>query len=265
MSGDEGVALLVSAAVAIFGWGRWYWSTAAVAPPGGSGAGRVPLHVTPLLCIAGLYLVLGAFADAEVRANPIYQIFYMVMGAAWVVVAAMAMPLFGISPRDDALERGNDAAVIAVTGGLLGLTAAFAGSNIGDGPGWWVVVFTAGAATVVFFLAWAAVEALTGISDTITIERDIASGLRLAGFFIANGIILGRSAAGDWESFEQTTWDFLFFAWPVLVLVGLEAMMHRMLHPTIEQPHPPAALYGLVPALIYIAVGVVAVIGLGWW
>ena len=37
------------------------------------------------------------------------------------------------------------AAVPAVVGALVGVTFCYAGGNIGDGPGWWVVVFSAGA------------------------------------------------------------------------------------------------------------------------
>jgi hypothetical protein len=41
------------------------------------------------------------------------------------------------------LEHGNPAA-----GAILGLTLAFARGNIGNGPGWWVVVFSAGMSTL---------------------------------------------------------------------------------------------------------------------
>ena len=70
----------------------------------------------------------------------------------------------------------------------------FAGGNVGDGPGWWVVVFCAALSTGALFLLWGALQAATDLADSIVIERDGASAVRLAGFLVACGLVLGRSA-----------------------------------------------------------------------
>ena len=49
--------------------------------------------------------------------------------------------------------KGGDVGAILVEP-MLGVTLCYAGGNIGNGPGWWVVVFSAGLSTVALFAAW---------------------------------------------------------------------------------------------------------------
>src|SRR5688572_22236491 len=189
MSGDEAFILLICSVIALIGWGRWYYITSAAAGFGAARTQRMPLYVIPLACAALLLVVLKLAASHDVRDSFIYLSFYLVMGAAWVVVWTAPLRLLGVSPRDDALERRNPAAAHAVAGAMVALTLCFAGGNIGDGPGWWVVVFCAGMATLTLFLAWAIVQALGGTSELVSVERDVASGVRLGGFLIAVGLV----------------------------------------------------------------------------
>ena len=50
----------------------------------------------------------------------------------------------------------NAAAAMATAGATIGVTLSYAGGNIGDGPGWWVVVFSAAIATAGLFACWLA-------------------------------------------------------------------------------------------------------------
>src|SRR5687768_11226413 len=140
MSGDEVLALVVSGFLALFLWGRWYWHATVVRAIGGTAPSRAPLMVAPLLAAVLLFIVLRRFASHDVRAAGTYLTFYIVLGAGWVGVGAVSLAWLGVSPRLDALERRNAAAAVAVAGAVVGLTLAFAGGNVGDGPGWWVVV-----------------------------------------------------------------------------------------------------------------------------
>ena len=265
MSGDEAFILLICSLIALIGWGLWYYITSAAAGFGAARTQRMPLYVIPLACAALLLVVLKLAASHDVRDSFIYTSFYLVMGAAWVVLWTAPLRLLGISARDDALERRNPAAVHAVAGALLALTLCFAGGNIGDGPGWWVVVFCAGMATVTLLLTGAIVQKLGERWELISVERDAASGVRLAGFLVAVGLVCGRGAAGDWTSAANAVRDFVTIAWPVLPLAVVEIVASRLLRPTPERPEPPLAAFGFIPAAIYVALASAYVWEVGPW
>jgi len=227
MSGDEVVVLMVSIGVAALAWGWWY-AAMRVRMLVVRNAGRFIFVVSPITCLAMLWVVLWWWAADDVRYSGTYLTFYMAMGLAWVGFWTHWLGLFGISPRDDVLERQNLAAAFAVAGALAGITFSFAGANVGNGPGWWVVVFSAGLSTLVFFGLWAVVERLTGVSERVTVERADGAGLRLGGFLVAAGMILGRAVAGDWVSAEATVNDFAMVAWPVLPLAVLAVVVERL-------------------------------------
>jgi hypothetical protein len=263
MSGDEVFMLIASAIVALVSWGAWYIKPALV-----QGVRRRPpawrlLRLTPLLAAALLWAVLRNAASFDVRDDPRYLTFYLVLGAAWVGVWIRWLAVTGISTRDDVVERSNGSAALAVTGALFGITLAYAGGNVGNGPGWWVVVFSAALATLALFGAWILLETLTGVSDIITVDRDPSAGLRLGGFLIAGGLILGRSVAGDWVSAEATVRDFAAAAWPVIVLVIAAAIVERVARPTPETPRPSLVAYGFIPSVFYVAGAVYQVMRLG--
>jgi len=263
MSGDEVFMLIASAIVALVSWGAWYIKPALV-----QGVRRRPpawrlLRLTPLLAAALLWAVLRNAASFDVRDDPRYLTFYLVLGAAWVGVWIRWLAVTGISTRDDVVERSNGSAALAVTGALFGITLAYAGGNVGNGPGWWVVVFSAALATLALFGAWILLETLTGVSDIVTVDRDPSAGFRLGGFLIACGLILGRSVAGDWVSAEATVRDFAAAAWPVIVLVIAAAIVERVARPTPETPRPSLVAYGFIPSVFYVAGAVYQVMRLG--
>lgn len=263
MSGDEIVVLLVSSVTALVFWGAWYVKPALVVYVGRRPPGRLLLQAIPLAAAALLWLVLENHSAHDVRDDPTYLTFYLVLGAAWVGVFVRMLAVVGISTRDDVVERANGNAAIAVAGAILAITLCYAGGNIGDGPGWWVVVFAAGLATLALFAAWMLLELVSGVSEVVTVDRDAAAALRLAGFLIACGVILGRSVAGDWVSAEATVRDFVDAAWPVILLLVMAAIVERMARPTMETPRPSPVPYGLVPSLMYLAVAIYYVQRLG--
>jgi hypothetical protein len=263
MSDDEIVMLIASAIAALVSWAAWYIAPARVQRVRPHAPAWQLLRLTPLLAAALLWAVLRRAASFDVRDDPRYLTFYLVLGAAWVGIWIRWLAVTGISTRDDVVERSNGSAALAVTGALVGITLTYAGGNIGDGPGWWVVVFSAALATLALFAAWMVLEVLSGISDIVTVDRDPSAGLRLAGFLIACGLILGRSVAGDWVSAEATVRDFVAAAWPVIVLVIAAAAVERAARPTPESPRPALLVYGLAPALLYVAAAAYQVMRLG--
>jgi len=263
MSGDEVFALIISFIVGIFGWRTWLGGLLLLQPLTRKPAMQFLGWLSPVAAGAALLFVLFKCSSSDVRDAPIYIFFYMVMGFGWAGLWNLILPYAGLSFRDDALELDNDSAGLAIAGSLVGVTLAFAGANIGQGPGWWVVVFCALLGTAVMLILWMIGAGITCVADTITIDRDMAAGWRAAGFFIGAGLILGRAVAGDWQSANQTVIDFLVHGWPVLVLWGITLALDKMCKPTPLRPAPNSFIFGVMPfaVLIGISIGAVAIQG----
>jgi uncharacterized membrane protein YjfL (UPF0719 family) len=265
MSEDEIVVLAVCGLGALILWGRWFWQNLSVSSLFSSQDDRYLMYATPLLCAGVLFSVLKRFASHDVRDDLRYLGFYMVMGAAWVGLFQNILHQTGLSARDDAIERRNKAAALALCGALVGLTLCFAGANIGDGPGWWVVIFCAGLSTGAWFVLWLVLAECSDCVEAVTVERDVASGLRLAGWFVAVGLVLGRAVAGNWVSVEATVGDFVNVAWPVLALAAVAIVLERLAQPSSDEPVRPVITFGLLPAIIYIAAAAAYVVWKGVW
>jgi len=264
MSGDEAAVLLICIFLTLGFWGAWVRQPIKFPSAGMPRRPTRVLRLAPLVAALVLFAVLKTLSSFDVQDSAVYLTFYMLMGAAWVGVTTQLTALAGVSRRDDVIERRNGAAAIALAGAIVGITLAFAGGNIGDGPGWWVVVFSAAISTGTLYLLWLAFDNLTRINDTVTVERDPAAGVRLAGFLIAAGMLLGRGVAGDWVSAAATLRDFVVTAWPVFVLLAVAVAVERALRPTPERPSPPVGSHGMVPALTYVVavLAYIAVIGI---
>jgi uncharacterized membrane protein YjfL (UPF0719 family) len=252
MSGDETMVMLVSMVAGAIAWYWWYAATR-VKTLAIRNTGRSLFVVTPPICLVLLFVVLRLWAADDVRYSGTYLAFYTFAGAAWVGFCALWLGFLGISPRDDAIERQNLAAALAISGAVVGITFSFAGANIGNGPGWWVVVFSAGLATIAFFGLWAMIERLTTISESVTVDRLVGAGLRLGGLLIAMGMILGRAVAGDWVSAAATVRDFALVAWPVVPLTLLAVVVERVRSPDASH-HEGESLVGLFVAMVYLAI-----------
>ena len=265
MSGDEGFVFILAIVAALFTWGHWFFRLATVSPVWIKERRRTPLWTFPIISAAALFYILKTYSSFDVKDSPTYLVFYMIFGAAWVGLWARLFPAFGLSARDDVLERHNAAAAWAVGGALLGATLSFAGANIGDGPGWWVVVYCSLHSIAGFFVVWGLANDIGNVSESITIDRDLASGIRFAGFLTACGLILGRAVAGDWVSAEEATRTFITIAWPVIGLAVLAGVLDKASRPTAEQPLRSVATHGVLPALAYIVGAVAYVLSRGSW
>jgi uncharacterized membrane protein YjfL (UPF0719 family) len=254
MSGDEVIVFATSAVLAILMWGAWYIGPRRIRRLGRPAAGQSLLDLAPLASLAVLIVVLRTVSAHDVRDDMRYLLLYFFLGAMWVSVVVRILPVVGLSARDDVVERGNSSAAHAIAGAIFAITLCFAGGNIGNGPGWWVVVFSAGLATVALLLSWLVLEAIARVADVVTIERDDAAGLRLAGWLIACGLIAGVAAAGDWVSAQDAVRTFVLVAWPLLPFIVIAALLEWQWRPTSEHPAPSATTYGAIPALLYIGV-----------
>lgn len=265
MSGDELFALIISFVVGGLGWKLWIEGLLTLKPEFRRSTTQLLATLTPLLSAAAMLFVLLKWSAHDVRSSVVYTGFYLAMWFGWSGVMNFLLGIVGLSCRDDVLERGNPAAGLAVSGAMLGLTLAFAGGNIGDGPGWWVVIFSAGLATATMLGLWITGNFLSRVADAITIDRDVAAGWRAWGFFVGAGLILGRAVAGDWHSGGQTITDFITKGWWVLILWGIAVGLDVLARPTPQQPAPNRILCGLLPGLLYLAMSVGVVLAQGAW
>jgi len=227
MSDDELICLgacLVLTAL----WWRWFWLAASFGDFGRNRPAWVSAFVVPALAMAGLFVVLRTVASYDVRSNGFYTFFYMAMGAAWLRLVVWAAGCLDFVMGDDWIERGNPAAAISGSGLLLGAMAAFAGGNIGDGPGWWVVVFSAGLATGTMFLCLACMNLAADVIERITVGRDVALAVRTGAFLLMAGVISGRAVAGDWVSVDATMRDYLANVWPLLGIAASLCVFERV-------------------------------------
>ena len=184
---------------------RWQW--------------QAVMLISILASISIILCVLLRWASFDVVDSEFYIIGYLNFGIAWISLSAGFLGIFtDIRFQQDVRDRNNLAAAIAIGGLLIGSAIAYAGANIGDGPGFHVVIFSAFLSTVtVYGAAWA----LAGFSDgeeRISVDHDIGAAMRLAALVISVGIISGRSVAGNWISVDETIHDFMEMAWPVLPL-----------------------------------------------
>jgi len=260
LSEDEVVVTLVALALGPGLWAYSLFKTWEVSSQQHRPGQIIPVMIALLTGAAIIIAVLNTMASFDVVGAPRYQVMYTFVGLAWLRGGAALFSLAGISLRDDLIERSNEAAAVAWTGALVGVACCYAGANIGDGPGWNVVVFCALLSTGTLIVAWIALTQLCPVADSVTIDRDGAAGLRLGAFLIACGVILGRATAGDWVSAESALADFARYLPAMIVLLAIAAWVERMARPTAQQPHPVIVTWGVLPSIVYFAVAVAVLI-----
>lgn len=257
MSEDETVVVVFSSAFSVIFWAWWYGAvlTAKSSPVAGRAPARGLLLTIPLLAFIVLFLILQFWSASDVRDDGRYLTMYSLMGLAWCGVASLIPAWLGISFRHDVLVRANHSASWVFSGWILGVMLTFAGANIGDGPGWWVVAFSALLSSGMLTLVFSVWEKLADSNDAITIDRDLPTGLRMFGLFIGCGAVFGVSAAGDWQSADATIRDFLLTAWPAIPIFLIALIFHVFLRPTPENPRPALLTTGVAPMLVLLMMG----------
>lgn len=213
------------------------------------------------------FIALGLWhwGAVEVRGH-LDQVFLLSsLGLGWLVVFSRLFSWLGLSITDDVIERRNPAALAGVCGAILALAFIYVGGSLGEGPSYWNNIFSAGLGTFSWFLLWFLLEQFGCVSASVAEERDLASGVRLWGFLLAIGLILGRAVAGDWHSESATVHDFLQDGWPAAALCLFALVAEWVLRPNRKRPVRPRLSYGLVPAFAYVATAATWIYHLGRW
>ena len=213
------------------------------------------------LIAAGLY-VWGA---KEVRGDLGEVMLLTLAGGVWLLLAAKLFPWLGLSLRDDVAERGNIAALVGLCGALTAFALIYVGGSLGEGPSYANNFFSVALGSAGLLVLWILLEVGGQVSMSVAEERDLASGLRLSGFLLAIGLILGRAVAGDWHSEEATVHDFFRDGWPAIVLWAFALIIERCTRPNRQVPFPRWPTRGLLPASLYLALTAAWLWHLGPW
>jgi len=221
MSGDEVLVFLASIVATALFVVKWYRSIFLAWPKSRGRTGKILLGALPIAAFFIIRFVLKNWASYDVIYDPTYITLYLLLGFAWAWFGSFVMrSCFDLSRRDDVLNLNNKAAAFAYAGGFLGITLIYAAANIGDGPGWWCVIFAGGLGLGAWvLLAWI-LHAATRAFERVTVGRDISCGIRIGCYLLASGIIIGRASAGDWTDFPTTVIEF-WVGWPALPLTAL--------------------------------------------
>jgi hypothetical protein len=232
MAPVEVLTLMLAVPIALIGWFGSFFGIMSVREfvkrEGGRGAPAGRLWLLTAAAVGAVMLAtLRLLASEDVRSSAGWTLYYLLLGYAMATVGMACLRLLGVH-RADVVERGNRAASTLYFFGIVSTAVAFAGANVGDGPGVQVVhacaLVSVGSLWMLVFLH--ALIAHTGYR--ILVDRDRGIAFRAGCMFIAIGAILGRSVAGDWTGFAAATGDFLRLGWPAVLYVVADTIAARV-------------------------------------
>jgi len=214
---------------------RWYLPVFKAWPKKNNLEAKLIIASLPVYFILALYIILKDFASFDVVDSLIYIVFYILLGFAWMYGGLILMTVcFGIIWPDDAIHHKNKAVLVVIIGEFFALAAIYAGANIGDGPGWWCVLFAGCLGLAAWVILGYVFHYFTDIFERITVERDMGSGIRFCLYLMLSGIILGRACSGNWTSFPETVKEFAI-AWPVLPLTVIMILVELIINHKSKQ------------------------------
>ena len=241
---------------------KWYKPVLSAWPPDRGKIGRSVLGVMPVTASVITLFVLLNMASFDVVG--IWIVFYIIMGYAWINGGVFLIEyLLDFSWAYDTIHLDNKAAVIPAASSFLGLTLIYAGANIGDGPGWWVILIAGGLGFITWLCLALLLNLTSHISERITVDRDVGCGIRFGMYMLASGLILARASGGDWTSLQATIVEFLV-GWPVLPLAALVLLVEqyylRRTNNEFSDANPIIASFFW--GCVYIAYAIIAVLSL---
>ena len=147
----------------------------------------------------------------------------------------------------------------------MAVAVIYIGGSAGEGSSYFSNLFSVGLGTAGFLVVWAGLELGGKISRAVAEERNLAAGVRLSAFLLSVGLILGRAVAGNWHSEMESLRDFMHDGWLAAVLCVLAIGIEQVARPSRSRPFPQWPVYGVIPALIYLAIAGMWLLHLGAW
>lgn len=252
------VVLILSGVAALFVWQRRISRLGGVRAEvrRGGGGGWAAFAFFGVLGI--MLAVLLTLSASDVRTDGGYLFLYTVMGLA-VAGQAFGLHLIGWTEADVA-QRGNVGAGLLLVAVCAGQAFAFAGANIGDGPGFEVVL---GAAAVSMGTLWVFIVACIAAvraNYRVLVERDNSFAFRWSWAIVAVGAIAGRSVAGTWHGAPAMFSDYAHWVWPAGIILASEIALGWIVPP---QHGNRLRMIDCTAALLYQAGAVAYIVALG--
>ena len=251
MSGDELLVLIVALGIALSCWGVWLVAAAESVRFGRGGWQVVALVLILLGSLGIVYAALLIGADPRVRSGIEYTALFLLIAADAIGMVSTFGSAVGLTALDGAVRRRNGAVLWAVAGLWLGTGLINAGANVGRGDTIYTTLGPLALAFATFLTLVAVLSALTWGFHAVRLDRDGPAGMRLAGLFVAWGLILGRAVAGDYKAVRRTVEDFVDYGWPILVLLAIAVPVESRLRPTLDRSET-GWKAGVWPAVSYL-------------
>ena len=250
---------IVLTSVFLFQWFRPFFK---IWPPHRVQFAKTSFIFLPIIALIIILITLTQLASFDVVSSGSYIFFYILLGYSWLYICMILVSYFiGLSWKDDIFHVSNKAALPAISGVYLALTLIYSGANIGDGPGWWCVIVAGGIGLIILFLIVTIIHKFTGVIETITVGRDVNTGIRMGMFFVGCGIILGRASGGDWFGLEETLADF-WVAWPILIItvIAILVELYEANKAKYSFEENTGKAFTIFIGLLYIVISIVSVI-----
>jgi len=220
MDYSEIIVFVVSCVMLLVFLIRWYQPLIKAWPPEKNKPAKTILALLPAFFLLLILFVLKFLASFDVVDSAVYIVFYIVLGFAWMSISLSLMTFFFDLRAGDSVYLNNKAALAAVTGEFFAAAFIYAGANVGDGPGWWCVIFAGSLGLAAWIILGLVIHLCTGIFERITVDRDAGCAVRFLVYLLASGAVLGYACSGDWTSFSMTVAEFAA-GWPVLPLTAV--------------------------------------------
>ena len=261
MSDGEFYVLIISLIYSFYSLKVWFKEVSATKSMNNKVMIKLIFRMLPFLSSAIILVTIFNLADPTVVQYPVFIFMYLFLGLTWNSLGLyMLFFALDISWRDDGVYHGNPAALWSIAGSFLALTFIYSGANIGEGPGWWCVIFAGAIGMIAFFGLLSMLNKRTDFGERITIDRDLSCGIRMGALMIAMGMILGRASAGNWTSFSMTVYEFLI-GWPVLILLGIALVIETNFKKQYRLSHSKIGINrSIIIGIVYVIFAILTVV-----
>ena len=184
----EGIIFFFSCFMVYFFMRRWYRPLLKAWPHERNRPAKTILACLPVFFLVLIFCILKFLASFDVVNSVFFIIFYILLGYAWMYGSLMLTTLFfDLNWTDDSVYLNNKAALAAVIGEFFTIAFIYAGANVGDGPGWWCVIFAGLLGLAAWIILGFIIHLSTGIFERITVDRDMGCGVCFLIYLLASG------------------------------------------------------------------------------
>jgi len=239
--------IVIIAAIGI--WYKWYASLSATFAPAAKTNTRILLGLLPVICLIIFSTAFFRYADPSETDEIDYALSFIGLFIFSLRLILEMLPVLGIQPLNDSLERANPAIIPVVIGIMLGVTALNIGANIGRGNEIGTTLFPLGLGLGLWFGFGVLLATITSLIERITITRESFAGWNFGLIWFTASLPLAKAAAGDWISLPATIIDAAG-ALPALLALLITARLLTNSPWQTEFKHRPVVLIAVCATIV---------------